>query len=133
MALLRRINDHFGRCVQHAAGDMFTNIPNGDAIFMKILHDWTDEDCIKILKNCWVSLPDYGKLIVVEMVTPLEVKSGNICSNIVFGMDMTMLTQSSGGRERSLSEIENLAHASGFSRCKIVCPVYPFSVIEIYK
>ncbi|CAA7049070.1 unnamed protein product [Microthlaspi erraticum] len=120
--------------VTHAAGDMFIKISNGDAIFMKwILHDWTDEQCVRILKNCWKSLPENGKVIIVEMVTPLEAKSGDICSNIVFGMDMTMLTQCSGGKERSLSEFEAIALASGFSRCEIVCPVYPFSVIEIYK
>ncbi|CBI28899.3 unnamed protein product, partial [Vitis vinifera] len=35
--------------VSHVKGDMFESIPNADAIFMKwILHDWNDEDCIKI-------------------------------------------------------------------------------------
>ncbi|CAA7021645.1 unnamed protein product [Microthlaspi erraticum] len=37
--------------VKHVSGDMFIEIPKGDAIFMKwILHDWSDEDCVKILK-----------------------------------------------------------------------------------
>lgn len=67
------------------------------------------------------------------MVTPVEAMSEDICSNIVFDMDMTMLTLCSGGKERSLLEFETLAYASSFSRCEIVCPVYPFSVIEIYK
>ncbi|CAH8360317.1 unnamed protein product [Eruca vesicaria subsp. sativa] len=119
--------------VKHEAGDMFIEIPKGDAIFMKwILHDWTDEQCVQILKNSWNSLPENGKLIIVEMVTPGEDKMRDICSNIVFSMDMTMLTLLDG-KERSLAEFENLAYASGFSRCEIVCPVYPFSVIEIYK
>ncbi|CAA7042465.1 unnamed protein product [Microthlaspi erraticum] len=120
--------------VQHVAGDMFTKNPNGDAIFMiRILHDWKDDECVKILKNCRESLPNNGKVIIVDMVTPLEAKSGDVCSNIVFGMDMIMLTQCSGGKERYLSEIEAISFASGFSRCEIVCSVYPFSVIEIYK
>ncbi|EOA14552.1 hypothetical protein CARUB_v10027790mg [Capsella rubella] len=120
--------------VNHVAGDMFVKIPKADAIFMKwILHDWTDEQCVQILENSWKSLEENGKLIIVEMVTPVEAMSRDVCSNIVFGMDMTMLTQCSGGKERSLSEYETLAHASGFSRCEIVCPAYPFSVIEIYK
>ncbi|KAL0886862.1 hypothetical protein Bca101_010845 [Brassica carinata] len=119
--------------VKHEAGDMFIKIPKGDAIFMKwILHDWTDEQCVQILKNSWKSLPETGKLIIVEMVTPGEAKIRDICSNIVLSMDMTMLTLLDG-KERSLAEFENLAYASGFSRCEIVCPVHPFSVIEIYK
>ncbi|ESQ43115.1 hypothetical protein EUTSA_v10014001mg [Eutrema salsugineum] len=75
--------------VKHEAGDMFIRIPKGDAIFMKwILHDWTDEQCVQILKNCWKSLSINGKMIIVEMVIPEEAKSGgDICSNIVFGHD----------------------------------------------
>ncbi|KFK27033.1 hypothetical protein AALP_AA8G325300 [Arabis alpina] len=120
--------------VTHEAGDMFIKIPKGDAIFMKwILHDWTDEQCLKILKSCWDSLPKNGKVIIVEMVTPAAAKSRDICSNIVFGMDMTMLIQCSGGKERSLSEFEILASASSFSRCEIDSSVFPFSVIEMYK
>ncbi|KAI3736181.1 hypothetical protein L6452_15718 [Arctium lappa] len=37
--------------VTHVVGDMFMTIPLAETIFMKwILHDWSDEDCIKILK-----------------------------------------------------------------------------------
>ncbi|KAM3682525.1 hypothetical protein ACJW31_12G078900 [Castanea mollissima] len=39
--------------VSHVGGYMFESIPKADAIFMKwVLHDWSDEHCIKILKNC---------------------------------------------------------------------------------
>ncbi|KAJ4888592.1 O-methyltransferase family protein [Raphanus sativus] len=34
--------------VEHVSGDMFTEIPKGDAMFLKwILHCWNDEDCVK--------------------------------------------------------------------------------------
>ncbi|KFK42147.1 hypothetical protein AALP_AA2G217300 [Arabis alpina] len=34
--------------VEHVSGDMFIEVPKGDAVFMKwILHDWTDEHCGK--------------------------------------------------------------------------------------
>uniref|UniRef100_A0A803MLZ3 Uncharacterized protein n=1 Tax=Chenopodium quinoa TaxID=63459 RepID=A0A803MLZ3_CHEQI len=39
--------------VAHVEGDMFEAIPDADvAILKSILHDWNDEDCVKILKNC---------------------------------------------------------------------------------
>ncbi|VVA95633.1 unnamed protein product [Arabis nemorensis] len=120
--------------VEHVSGDMFIEVPKGDAIFMKwILHDWTDEHCIKLLKNCWKSLPEKGKVIIVDMITPTEPKGGEISSNIVFAMDMLMLTQCSGGKERSLSEFENLAFDSGFLRCEVICLAYSYSIIEFYK
>ncbi|RVW14911.1 Caffeic acid 3-O-methyltransferase [Vitis vinifera] len=38
--------------IEHVAGDMFTSVPKGDAIFMKnILHSWSDEHCVKLLRN----------------------------------------------------------------------------------
>ncbi|EOA34652.1 hypothetical protein CARUB_v10022215mg [Capsella rubella] len=121
--------------VEHVSGDMFIEVPRGDAIFMKwILHDWPDERCIKILKNCWKSLPEKGKVIILEMITPMEPKRNDFSSNTVFGMDLLMLTQCSGGKERSLSQFETLALASGFVRCEITCDLaYSYSVIEFHK
>lgn len=120
--------------VEHVSGDMFVEVPKGDAVFMKwILHDWGDEDCIKILKNCWKSLPEKGKVIIVEMITPMEPKPNDFSCNTVLGMDLLMLTQCSGGKERSLSQFENLAFASGFLLCEIICLSYSYSVIEFHK
>ncbi|KAF2283205.1 hypothetical protein GH714_043537 [Hevea brasiliensis] len=58
--------------VNHVEGDMFESVPQGDAIFMKwILHDWSDEHCLKLLKNCYEAIPDDGKVIVVDAVLPV--------------------------------------------------------------
>nr|POE55748.1 caffeic acid 3-o-methyltransferase [Quercus suber] len=48
--------------VEHLGGNMFESIPKGDNIFMKwILHDWNDEHCVKLLKNCYNAIPHDGK------------------------------------------------------------------------
>ncbi|KAL3500454.1 hypothetical protein ACH5RR_039547 [Cinchona calisaya] len=53
--------------VEHKGGDMFESIPEADAIFKKwILHDWDDEHCLKLLRNCYTALPEDGKIIIVE-------------------------------------------------------------------
>ncbi|XP_013590551.1 PREDICTED: caffeic acid 3-O-methyltransferase-like [Brassica oleracea var. oleracea] len=120
--------------VKHVSGDMFKEVPSGDAVFMKwILHDWADEHCIKILKNCWKSLPEKGKMIILERITPEEPMGGDLLSDTVFAMDLLMLTQCSGGKERSLSQFENLAFESGFIRCEVICLAYSYSVIEFSK
>ncbi|CAA7013416.1 unnamed protein product [Microthlaspi erraticum] len=107
-----------GDGVEHVSGDMFIEVPKGDTIFMKwILHDWTDEHCIKILKNCWKSLPEKGKVIIVEMITPIVPKPGDFHSNTVSAMDLLMLTQCSGGKERSLLQFEKLAFDSAKRKC----------------
>ncbi|MBA0877405.1 hypothetical protein Goshw_016309, partial [Gossypium schwendimanii] len=45
--------------IQNVGGDMFMFIPNADVAFlMWILHDWDDEECIKILKKCREAVPE---------------------------------------------------------------------------
>ncbi|XP_010543253.1 PREDICTED: indole glucosinolate O-methyltransferase 3-like [Tarenaya hassleriana] len=120
--------------VEHVAGDMFVDVPKGDAIFMKrIIHDWTDEDSVKILKNCWKALPGKGKVVLFEIVTPTEAESGDIYANISFDMDMLMFAHCSGGKERDRAEFEALAADAGFARCEFVCRVYHCWVIELHK
>ncbi|VAH09292.1 unnamed protein product [Triticum turgidum subsp. durum] len=44
--------------VSFISGDMFKYIPPADALFLKwVFHDWGDEDCVKILKNCKEAIP----------------------------------------------------------------------------
>ncbi|KAF8103172.1 hypothetical protein N665_0188s0125 [Sinapis alba] len=121
--------------VEHVAGDMFVEIPKGDAIIMKwILHAWNDENFVKILKNCWVSLPEKGKVIVLDVVMPTETKcDDDFSSNLGLTLDMFILPQRSGGRERTLPQLEALGCAAGFSRCEFISRAYSLSLIEFHK
>ncbi|THU47859.1 hypothetical protein C4D60_Mb09t20090 [Musa balbisiana] len=100
--------------VEHISGDMFEAVPNGDAIFLKcVLHDWSDEDCVKILKNCWKALTENGKVIVVECILPI-VPEPTAKAQAVFQLDLYMLVCTNGGRERSEEEFKDLAIEAGF-------------------
>jgi ubiquinone/menaquinone biosynthesis C-methylase UbiE len=108
------------------AGDFFQSVPSGgDAIIMKwIIHDWTDEQSVTIMKNCHRALPANGKLILVEAVVPPG-------SDFHFSkfMDLNMLVMT-GGRERTESEFRKLYEDSGFRLTRIVPTESPFSIIE---
>ncbi|KAG5381181.1 hypothetical protein IGI04_029023 [Brassica rapa subsp. trilocularis] len=120
--------------VEHVAGDMLVEVPKGDAIFMKwVFHAWDDENCVKILKNCWSSLPEKGKVIAVEMVMPKEPTSDDCSPNIGYTVDMFMLSLRGSGGERTLSQYEALAYASGFRRCELICRSFSFSLMEFHK
>ncbi|MDJ0797511.1 MAG: methyltransferase [Calothrix sp. MO_167.B12] len=114
------------RC-QTIGGNFFTSIPgDGDAYIMShIIHDWSDEDCIKILKNIRKGITAKGKLLVIETVIP----SGN---EYHFGkwLDLDMLTMYSGGRERTKAEFEKIFQAAGFNLNRIVPTTSHVSVIE---
>ncbi|XP_058003607.1 caffeic acid 3-O-methyltransferase-like [Hevea brasiliensis] len=118
---------------EHVGGDMFVNIPKGEVIFMKwILHDWDDDQCMKILKNCYDALPEFGKVIVVESVVPEFVQTDVISRN-VFKLDMNMLVANQGGKERTEKELETLARGAGFAAIKLIYCAYCYTISEFYK
>ncbi|XP_052206300.1 (R,S)-reticuline 7-O-methyltransferase-like [Diospyros lotus] len=118
--------------VSHVGGDMFKSVPEADAIFMKaILHDWSDEDCVKILQNCRKAiLEKTGKVILVEVVLKPEGESK--FDNAGFVLDLIMLAHTSGGKERTEAEWKQVLEKGGFPRYNIISiPALP-SVIEAY-
>ncbi|GKV16548.1 hypothetical protein SLEP1_g27178 [Rubroshorea leprosula] len=119
--------------VEHVGGDMFQSVPKGDAIFMKwILHDWSDDHCVKVLKNCYDAVPDDGKVIVVESVVPVLPET-NAASKAISQIDVQMMTQNPGGKERTQQEFTKLATKAGFSCIKYECFVFNFWVMEFCK
>ncbi|KAJ3683623.1 hypothetical protein LUZ60_013850 [Juncus effusus] len=114
-------------------GDMFNYIPPAKAVFLKwVLHDWSDDDCIKILKRCKEAIPSKeagGKVILVEIVV------GSTCDTISNELqllcDMMMMTVQ-GGKERDECEWKKIVEDAGFSSYKIVHTLGFFSIIEIY-
>ncbi|KAE8777820.1 Caffeic acid 3-O-methyltransferase [Hordeum vulgare] len=104
--------------VTHVGGDMFQKIPSGDAILMKwILHDWSDEHCATLLKNCYDALPAHGKVVLVECILPVNPEATPKAQG-VFNLDMIMLAHNPGGRERYEREFEALAKGAGFASIK---------------
>ncbi|XP_027098160.1 cathecol O-methyltransferase 1-like [Coffea arabica] len=119
--------------VEHIGGDMFESVPGGDAIFMKmILHDWSDDHCLKLLKNCFKALPDHGKVIVVDLILPVKPDTSAFVKGI-FQADALMMTQNPGGKERSESDVRALAIRAGFKDVKLQCLVGNVGVLELYK
>lgn len=119
--------------VEHVGGDMFESVPKGDAIFLKwILHDWSDEHCLTLLKNCYKALPDNGKVVVVEALVTDEPETSAF-GRAISQVDLYMMTQNPGGKERSKREFEALAKAAGFSGINYPCCVHGFWVMEFYK
>ncbi|XP_008775842.2 tricetin 3',4',5'-O-trimethyltransferase-like [Phoenix dactylifera] len=119
--------------VEHVGGDMFASVPSGDAIFMKwIMHDWSDELCVKILKNCYKALPDNGKVILVECILPVAPEPTPSAQG-VFHLDMIMLAHNPGGKERTEKEYKDLAEGAGFTGLKAQYCFATTWVIELTK
>jgi len=125
------------RGVEHQGGNMFDSIPSGcDAIFMKsIMHDWNDEDCLKILQNCYKALPVGGKVILVDAIVPLETpKDSEALENVgIFASDFVMQVHCPDGRERHQYEFQHLVTAAGFSHFQVVVQLDYMFVMEGLK
>ncbi|KAL3735411.1 hypothetical protein ACJRO7_024527 [Eucalyptus globulus] len=119
--------------IQHVGGSMFTAIPRADAIMIKdTLHNWNDENCIKILKNCYEALPSKGRAIVIDLVLP-EAPEASAASMYASRLDNTMLMQP-GGQERTEREFRSLSEAAGFSEFKVASVASNlWAVMELYK
>jgi hypothetical protein len=86
-------------------GDMFERIDaEADVYVMKdILHDWDDERCGRILATVRAAMPAGSRLVVVESV--LERNEPHPVAALT---DVQMLTQTDGGRQRSVGELHAL-------------------------
>jgi hypothetical protein len=114
---------------EKVSGDFFESVPIGaDAYMMKhIIHDWNDEQSIKILQNIHRAMNDDGKVLIVEMVVP----EGNEPSPAK-GLDIVMLTIE-GGKERTEKEYKELLDAAGLHLTRIIPTRSPFSIVEAVK
>ncbi|TVU06962.1 hypothetical protein EJB05_46999, partial [Eragrostis curvula] len=119
--------------VQHVGGDMFHKVPSGDAILMKwMLNCWGDDQCAKVLKNCYDALPPHGKLINVECILPVNLDATNSVQGLV-AVDVSLLAYSPNGKERYEREFVELAKAAGFTSFKSTYIYANFWAIEYTK
>jgi SAM-dependent methyltransferase len=114
---------------QKVSGDFFESVPAGvDAYLMKhIIHDWNDEQSVKILQNIRRAMNDDGKVLIAEMVVP----EGNEPSPAK-GLDLVMLTIE-GGKERTEKEYQELLEAAGLRLTRVIPTRSPFCIIEAVK
>ncbi|TYK21633.1 trans-resveratrol di-O-methyltransferase-like [Cucumis melo var. makuwa] len=117
---------------KYVEGDMFKLIPPADVLLLKwILHDWSDEECVEILKNCKAAITsngDRGKVMVIDIVL-FGNKKDPMETQLLF--DMLMMTLA-GGKEREEEKWAELIKEAGFRSYKIFPIMGVRSLIEIY-
>jgi hypothetical protein len=106
--------------------DFFAAVPEGgDAYILKwIIHDWNDEDAIKILQSCRRAIPSDGKLLLIEhVIKPTnELDSGRF-------LDVGIIALAKG-RERTEQEFGEILRAAGFSLQRVLSTAGLLSILE---
>lgn len=113
------------RC-RAVGGDFFTGIPaSGDLYILKaIIHDWADEDAIRILTACRHAMTPDSRLLLIETVVP----PGNTPHESKL-RDIIMLTLLSG-RERTQDEYAELLAKAGLRLRQAIGTRSPLHILE---
>jgi hypothetical protein len=115
------------RC-EVVGGSFFEAVPEGaDAYLLKaVLHDWEDDDALRILARCRAAIPARGALLVVErdLGAPNEDADAKLS-------DLNMLV-GPGGRERTRDEFAALFAAGGFALQSTTLSAIGLSVFEAH-
>lgn len=108
------------------AGNFFESLPSGadTYLFRHIIHDWSDEQSVQILKNCRKVIPDGGRLLIIEAVVP----TGNEPS-AAKDFDIVMLVLP-GGLERTEEEYRMLLQEAGFQLSSVIPTTSAVSIVE---
>lgn len=119
-------NDASCQPLSFVSGDFFRSVPSGaDAhLLCGIIHDWSDDRALSILRNCRKAIARPGTLLLVEMVVP---EDGTKCFSKLLDLNMLVMN---GGRERTRAEFRTLLAAAGYKLTKVVPTLAPQSVIE---
>ncbi len=116
--------------VEVRSGDFFADIPKADVITMgNILHDWDEQEKLKLFKKAYDALPAGGAFVCIEAVIDNERKKN------VFGllMSLNMLIETKGGSDYTMNDFTRWATQTGFKKTQLIPLAGPTSAAIAYK
>jgi hypothetical protein len=92
------------------AGDFFAVVPSGAEVYLlaHVIHNWSDDECVDILRVVRSAMTEHSRLLVVEKIVPADDRP-----HFVKELDIRMLTMLEG-KERSEPEFAALLASAGF-------------------
>ncbi|MFD4635867.1 methyltransferase [Lentzea sp. NPDC058436] len=108
------------------AGDFFVDVPEGGDVYVLsyVLHDWSDDECVRLLRNCRESMAPGARIAVFDAI----VEPGNEPDDAkLLDLVMMMLVP---GRERTAEEVADLLRQADLKLDRVVATEGPLSVVE---
>ena len=108
-------------------GSFLEGVPSGADVYLlvNVLHDWSDPDCMKILRACRAAMGPKSLLLVCEQV--FDAVSPEPAAVLI---DTHMMTMFGDARERSLGDFHGLFVATGLAPGHVISTKSPISIIE---
>lgn len=110
-------------------GDFFHEVPAGGDLYllMRVLHDWSDADCIAILRSCRAAMTPKSVLLIGEQILEPDPAQGRVLDYL---LDVQMMAMFGAAKERTADEFESLLRTAGFDLRRIIATASPASLIE---
>ena len=115
--------------IEAIGGSFFDCIPPGADIYMlvRVLHDWSDEDCVRILRACRTAMGPNGVLLICEQILEPDPAQGRATGYLV---DTQMMAMFGSARERTEHEFASLLSESGFTLQRAIPTQSPVWIVE---
>ena len=115
--------------IEAVGGSFFEGIPSGAAIYMlvRVLHDWSDEDCVRILRACWAAMKPGAMLLICEQILEPDPTLGRPTGYLV---DTQMMAMFGSARERTEQEFAILLSNAGFGLKRVIATDSPVWIVE---
>ena len=112
-------------------GSFFDLVPEGADIYLlvRVLHDWSDDDCIRILRNCRTAMTGGARLLIVEQILEPDPTLGRPAGYLI---DTQMMAMFGTARERTESEFGELLQTTGFALAHVIATTSPVSILEVF-
>jgi hypothetical protein len=113
--------------VSFVAGNVFESVPDGaDAyLFRHLLHDYDDDDCLRMLQNVRRAMKPSSRVLVLEKTVPTD---DTPSPGRWLDLHVMLLT---GGRERTMPQYEALFDKAGLRLDRVLPTAHP--AVEIIE
>jgi 2-polyprenyl-3-methyl-5-hydroxy-6-metoxy-1,4-benzoquinol methylase len=112
--------------IQFLSGDFFDAVPSGADVYIlkRVIHDWDNEQAVKILTKCREGMAPGGRVLIVETI----MRAGDAPDPRKF-IDAIMLVVT-GGAERTEEEYVAMLAEAGLRLERVHATSRPISVLE---
>lgn len=115
--------------IETRGANFLEGVPAGADIYMliRVLHNWSDDDCLIILRNCRAAMADSAILLIGEYILEPDPMLG---SQISYLTDMQMMAMFGPAGERTESEFRALLTNAGLMLRRVIPTGSLVSIVE---
>jgi SAM-dependent methyltransferase len=110
-------------------GSFFDRLPEGADVYLlvRVLHNWPDEDCVRILRACRAAMAAEALLLLGESILEPDPAQGRVADYL---LDAQMMVSFGHARHRSVDEFRALLDAADLAVRRIIPTASSISIVE---